>query len=153
MKNDNKGWLGSAVVVWEREDYLKEAKIQLNDKNVYKEELIEDLEGPLKKIIKTVFKKVRNKRDISDSTLDYFLVNNVKLGVFYLLPEIYKRPQNVPAGPVLSNSGYFKESISAFLEFHLTSLVQKVKSYMNDTNDFLWNTDNLPLCQMLFYAP
>ena len=105
---------GSAVVVWDRDDYLREAKNQLNDKNVYKE-LTGDVEGPLEKIIKTVLEKIRDRRDISDSTLDYFLVNNPKLGRFYLLPKIHKRLQNMPGGLVISNSGYYTENISAFL--------------------------------------
>ena len=58
---------GSAVVVWDREDYLKEAKNQLNDKNVYKE-LTGDVEGALEKIIKTVPKKVRDKRETLATT-------------------------------------------------------------------------------------
>ena len=92
--------------------------------------------------------------DISDSTLDYFLVNNPKLGRFYLLPKIHKRLQNVPGRPVISNSGYYTENISAFLEFHLKPLAQKVKSYIKDTNDFLRKIASLPLCQMtLLYAP
>ena len=36
----------SAVVVWDRDDYLTQAKNQLNDKNVY-EELTGNVEGPL----------------------------------------------------------------------------------------------------------
>ena len=43
----------------------------------------------------------------------------------------------MPRWPVISNSGYFTENISAFLEFHLTPLAQKVKLYIKDTNDFL----------------
>ena len=46
-----------------------------------------NIAGPLEKIIKGV-QKVRNRKDISDKTLDYFLVNNPKLGRFYLLPKI-----------------------------------------------------------------
>ena len=102
------------------------------------------MEGPLEKIIKTVLKKIRDRRDISDSTLDYFLVNNPKLGRFYLLPKIHKRLQNVPGRPVISDSGYYMENISAFLEFHLKPLVQKVKSYIKDTNDFLRKIACLP---------
>ena len=49
---------GSAVVVWDRENYLKEVNNQLNDKNFYKE-LAGHVEGPLEKIIKTILKKVR----------------------------------------------------------------------------------------------
>ena len=142
----------SAIVVWDRDDYLREAKNQLNDQNVCKE-LTGDAEGPLEKIIKTVLKKIRD-RDISGSTLDYFLVHNPKLGRFYLLPKIYKRLQNVPGRLVISNSGYYTENISAFLEFHLKPLAQKVKPYVKDTIDFLRKIASLPFCQMiLFYVP
>ena len=102
---------GPAVVVWDRDDHLREAKNQFNDKNVYKE-LSGYVEGPLKKIIKTVLKKIRDRRDISNSTLDYFLVNNPKLRRSYLLATIHKRLQNVPGRPVISNSGYIIRKIS-----------------------------------------
>ena len=89
LKNDNSVIIkeadkGSAVFVWNREDCLKEAKSQLNDKNVYKQ-LTGGMEGPFEKIIKTVL-KFRDRRDITKNTLDYFLVNNARLGRFYLLP-------------------------------------------------------------------
>ena len=66
LKNDNSIIIkeadkGSAVVVWDRDDYLREAKNQFNNKNVYKE-LTGDVKGPLEKIIKTVLKKIRYER-------------------------------------------------------------------------------------------
>ena len=96
------------------------------------------------KVIKSVLRKIRNRGDISDETLDYFLVNNPKLGRFYLLPKIHKRLHNVPGRPVISNSSYFTENISSFLDFHLKPLTQKVKSYIQDTNEFLKKIANLP---------
>ena len=69
-------------------------------------------------------------------TLEFFEVQNPKLGRFYLLPKIHKRLRNVPGRPVISNSGYFTENISAFLDFHLQPLAKLVKSYIKDTNDF-----------------
>ena len=84
------------------------------------------------------------KSNISISTLHYFLVNNLKLGKFYLLLKIHKRFDNVPGQPIISNSGYYKKNISAFLEFHLKTLAQKVKSYIKDTNDFLRKMASLP---------
>ena len=75
---------GSGIVVWDREDYLAEARTQLKDKDVY-QELKGNIAGPLGQIIKSVLQKVRNRKDVSDETLDYFLVNNPKLGRFYLL--------------------------------------------------------------------
>ena len=143
---------GSAVVVWDREDYLREANSQLSDKDVY-QDVKGDAEGPLMKVIKSFLRKIRNRGDISDETLDYFFVSNHKLGRFYLFPKIYKRLHNVPGTPVISNSSYFAENISSFLDFHLKPLAQRVKSYIQDTNDFLKKIANLPpLPDTLFYV-
>ena len=125
------------------QDYLREANSQLSDKDVYLE-VKGDAEGPLMKVIKSVLRKIRNRGDISDKTLDYFLVNNPKLGRFYLLPKIHKRLHNVPGRPVIYNSSYFTDNISSFLDCHLKPLAQKVKSYIQDTNNFLKNIANLP---------
>ena len=46
---------------------------------------------------------------------------------------------------VISNSSYFTENISSFLDFHLKPLAEKVKSYIQDTNDFFKKIANLPL--------
>jgi len=54
-----------------------------------------------------------------------------------MLPKIHKRLFDVPGRPVISNSGYFTENISAFVDFHLQSLAKQVKSFIKDTNDFL----------------
>ena len=61
-----------------------EAKKQLDGKEFY-QELREITEGPLGKVILKVIRKLRNRGDISHETLDYFSVNNSKLGRFYLL--------------------------------------------------------------------
>ena len=130
-------------MVWDREDYLAEARTQLKDKDEC-QELKGNIEGPLEKIIKSILRKVRDRKDINDETLDYFLVNNPKLGRFYLLAKIPKRLYKVPGRPVISNSGYYTENISAFLEYHLKPISQKGKSYIKDTNDFLRKLDALP---------
>ena len=143
---------GSGIVVWDRDDYLEEAKKQLDGKEVYKK-VNGEVEGPLIKLIKGVLGNVRKRGDISDKTLDYFLVNNPKLGRFYLLPKIHKRLHDVPGRPVISNSSYYTENISSFVEFHLKPLAQKVQSYIKDTNDFLKKLSNFLYCQiMLFFV-
>ena len=60
-----------------------------------------------------------------------------------MLPKIHKRLHNVPGRPVISNSGFFTENISAFLEYHLKPLSQKVNSFIKDTNDFLKKLNKL----------
>ena len=103
-----------------------------------------DANGPLIRVIKSVLRKIKNRGDISDETLDCFLVNNPKLGTFYLLPKIHKRLCNVPGRPAISNSSYYTENISSFLDFHLKPLAPKVKSYIQDTNDFFKKIANPP---------
>ena len=84
-----------------------------------------------------MIRKLRNRGDISHVTLDYFSINNPKLGRFYLLPNIHKRLHDVAERPVISNSGFDTENISSFIEYHMKPLAQNVKSYIRDANDFL----------------
>ena len=118
---------GSGVVVWDREDYIKEANGQLGDPNVY-EKLDADPSERLQRIISDALETVEDRGDIDDSTLDYLLINNPKLGRFYLLPKIHKRLNGVPWRPVISNCGYFTENISEFLDHHLQPLAKSVAS-------------------------
>ena len=67
-----------------------------------------------------------------------------KFGRFYLLPKIHKRLHSIPSRPITSNSGFYTGNISAFLDFHLKSIAEKIKSYIKDTNDFLRKLQNLP---------
>ena len=94
--------------------------------------------------IKSVLRKIKNRGDITDENLDYFLVSNPRLGQIYLLPKVHKRLHNVPGRPVMSSSSYYTENISYFLDFHLKPLTQKVRSYIQNTNDFLKKIANLP---------
>ena len=67
-----------------------------------------------------------------------------KFARFYLLPKIHKRLHNVPGRPVISNSGYYTENISSFLDHHLQPLAQAAKSYIKDTNKFLKKLHSIP---------
>ena len=54
------------------------------------------------------FKELKIMGCISDKSLKYFTYEFKKatnLGKFYLLPTIYKRLENVPARPIISNAG------------------------------------------------
>ena len=126
---------GSVVAVWDREDYLKEAYRQLDDKEVY--EQFPNVPSVLANTLIKVLEKIRLRGDLSKETLDYFLVKDPKFTRFYLLPKIHKRLHDVPGRPVISNCGYYTENISSFLDYHLQPLAQKIKSYIKDTNHFL----------------
>ena len=62
------------------------------------------------------------------------MINNPKLGRFYLIPKIRKRFSNLPGRSLITSSEYFTEHLSAFLEYHVKSIALKVKSYIKDTN-------------------
>ena len=128
--------------MWDREDYLKESSKQLEDEATY-EEIFGDCVSPLIMTIKQTLLKIKIRGDISQETLDYFLVPNPRLGRFYMLPKIHKRLHDVPGRPVISNCGYFTENISAFVDYHLQPLAKRVKSFVKDTNDFLRKLDDL----------
>ena len=106
LKNDNaiviKGAdKGSAVVVWDREDYLKEALKELSDKQVC-EEVTND-PSTLESTIFTALNKIRARGDLSADNLEYFFNKDPKFAIFYLLPKIQKRLHNVLGRPVISN--------------------------------------------------
>ena len=55
----------------------------------------------------------------------------------YLLPKIHKRLSDVPGRPVISNCGTPTEKASEFLDYQLKPIVQKGKSYIKDSGDFI----------------
>ena len=127
---------GSAVVVWDREDYLKETDSQLSDNDIY-EELPNDPTAELTETIQKCIADISCLEVLDQDTLKFLQPDDPKLGRFYLLPKIQKRFYRVPGRPIISNSGYFTENISAFVDHHLQPLATTVKSYIKDTNDFL----------------
>ena len=133
---------GSVVVVWDRGDYIKEAEKQLSDKEVYKE--VSNDAAALLKIINTVIAKITKRGDLNRNNLDHFLIKDRKFSRLYLLPKIHKRSHNVSRRPVRSNSGYYTENTSSFLDHHLPPLPQAVKSYINDAKKFLKKLRYLP---------
>ena len=96
-----------------------------------------DASALVQRVVNDAIGNIEERGDIYGKTLEYFIVNSPKLGRFYLLPKIHKRPSSVPGRLVISNSGCFTENISAFLDHHLQPLAKKVRSYVKDTNDFL----------------
>ena len=132
---------GSCVVVWDRNDYIKEAEKQLNDTNVYtdvcfNEKLLQELVGTSNKL----FQNLKAKGKIGDKELKYFTYQYKKvtnLGKLYLLPKIHKRLANVPGRLVISNCGTPTVKASEFVDHHLKSVMQKDKSYIKDSGDFI----------------
>ena len=132
---------GSCVVVWGREDYIKEAQKQLKDTSVYRDiEFKETILSDLAEKSNKFFKSLCSRNCITDKECRYFSYDFKKatnLGKLYLLPKIHKRLQNVPGRPVISNCGTPTEKASEFLNFHLKPLMQNSWSYIRDSSDFI----------------
>ena len=97
---------GSCVVVWDRQDYLAERYMQLNDKSTYVE--INNFKGKflcdLTDKSNNFFKRLCKQKTITEKELKYFsysFKNASCLGKMYLLPKIHKRLFDVPGRPVL----------------------------------------------------
>ena len=103
---------GSAIVIRDKKNYLRECELQLGNKSVYEEVKRDPLQGVTQKIRNTLLDMLR-KKEIDKKLFNSLLVKNPQLGRFYLLPKIYKRMTNVPGRPVISNNGTSTENISS----------------------------------------
>ena len=73
LKSADKGW---AIVVWDREDYIKEAEKQLGDEKFYQE--VSNNSTPLPETINTITAKIRKPGDLKRDTMHYFLMKDPK---------------------------------------------------------------------------
>jgi hypothetical protein len=135
---------GNAVVIINVEDYLNEAKRQLDDINFYTK-LDVDLTETHKDIVNTTIRNFVKEKLLPEHVGNALLLDDPKTARFYLLPKIHK-PNN-PGRPITNAINSPTSSIAEFVEFHLQPLVKKLKSYIQDTTDFLNKLDkidNLP---------
>ena len=99
-----------AVIAWDGEDYVIEASKQLEDKEVYLE-----IPNNSSALVSTIFKslkKIRKRGDLSQDTLNYFLVKDPNLrGFTYYLKFINGWLYNVPGRQVISLTVVFTPKI------------------------------------------
>ena len=95
---------GSGIVLWDRDDYLKEVHNQLLDEEVY-EEVTND-PSTLESNFFTALNRIRTRSDLYADNLEYFSNKDPKFAGFYLLPKIHKFLYNVLGKLVISNCGY-----------------------------------------------
>ena len=85
---------GSAVVVWDRNDYLKEAERQLSDEKTYEEiRITEKDQVELVEKSNNLFSNLRRKNQITENENSYFRFKFKKatnLNKFYLIPKIHQ---------------------------------------------------------------
>ena len=125
---------GGAVVIMDVNDYIREAKRQLNEPMNYKV-LAKD--------------PITTNNDLINQTIDRFtkeqLINgNIANGLknpsprtpqFYISPKIHK--EGNPGHPVVSSINCHTANISRNVDYHLQPIMKQIPSYVKDLNDFI----------------
>ena len=124
---------GSAVVIWDRDHYIKQAEKQLGDSDVYDlgqrglhkgsrkqlrdsnvyEEVLDEPEPLISTMHRTIEKNMK-RGDLKKRNYLIFEVKDPKFARFYLLPKIHKRLNTVLGRPEISNCGYYTETYLHF---------------------------------------
>ena len=148
---------GSAVVIMDRADYVLEALRQLEDTEYYV-----PLSAPLymetARIIREELRALLNTKAINKKQFTYLLGKSPpRPRYFYLLPKIHKAsdkwtvPHRVPPGrPIVSDCGSESYGVAEYLDYYLTPLSVRHKSYIRDTPHFLAKVASLRLREPCF---
>ena len=130
----------SCVIVWDRIDYLLEAKKHLIDSSSYKEVKFGGTELlKLAEECNKMFRTVLSKKCILPEACKYFSYNFKKvtnLGNLCFLLKIHKKLYNVAGRPVISNCGTLTEKLLEYLDYHLKPIMSSAKSYIKRHSRF-----------------
>ena len=129
---------GSATVVMNHNDYIKEGVRQLSDAAFY-QKLEQDPLIDHQREIENTLLKIHQKGEISRKVLHHLLPSGTTTPEFYFLPKIHKT--NITGRPIISGNNSPTERISAFVDEHIKILIPKIKSYVRDTPDFIRNIE------------
>ena len=127
---------GGAIVIMNKEDYIKEGERQLANTTHYQK--IEDIKKLRHKFIKEVeqsLRSLKNREYINEDIFKILLRNNPRTSNLYLLPKIHKK--NNPGRPIINSVGSLTETISALVDEILRKYSKLARSYIKDTGHFL----------------
>ncbi|PIK56435.1 hypothetical protein BSL78_06679 [Apostichopus japonicus] len=131
---------GSAVVIQDRQDYIKEAMRHLSNSDIYTL-LDSDPTDIFSQQIKQTITDMYQRNQISKKAVSFLSPTDCKAARFYLLPKIHK-PGN-PGRPIISGNGSPTEKISLFVDHFIKPLVPQINSYIHDTPDFLRKLEDI----------
>jgi hypothetical protein len=127
---------GGAVVLWGREDYLREGYKQLSDLTSYKR-MEEDLTEKHRIEVQKVVEDMYQEGDIDETVKKYLTDIKSKTPNLYLLPKIHKQIKPTPGRPVVSANGCPTEKISQLVDHFLNPGCKDIRSFVKDTTHFL----------------
>ena len=124
---------GGAVVVWDKELYIREGLRQLADENFYKQLDSNDTDQNNNKVKQVVEEEIAEGNLPPEAKV--LVKDTPRCSRFYLLPKIHK--VNNPGRPIVSAVNCPTETISAFINDILQPIVNRLPSFCKDTNDAL----------------
>ena len=126
-----------------RLDYIQEGLCQLNDTKFYKK-IPKDTTNQIATDIQNFLQFLKARKLLPIEHISFLTPKNPRTPIFYLLPKIPVHKRNNPGRPIVSAcDGPTEKLVSAYLDFFLQPLAQKVNSYIKDTNHFLQKLENL----------
>ena len=125
---------GSAVVVMNTTDYLREGYRQLLDQKFY-QKLHMDITNQVSDKIPDELIKMRSLNLITENNFEFLNIKRPTEARFYLLPKIHKK--DIPGRPICSSINHPTSHISKFIDEHIKSYVTNTKSYVRDTQHFI----------------
>ena len=126
---------GGAVVILDIKGYIDEANRQLNDTNNYEQLDFDPTELHTKKI-KSEISNLKNDNLLNLNTANSLLEEKIKTPEFHLLPKIHET--NNAGRPVINSINCHTSRI---VDYYLQLEVEKLRSYVKDTADFIKNIE------------
>ena len=126
---------GGAIVIWPKDDYLREASKQLENTAHYQH----ITHNPFPNLITTIQKFIQDifSSGLIDHTTYKFLLPPTpsRTPTLYLLPKIHKA--DIPGRPIISGCDGPTVKLSKFADYFLKPSVHNIPSYIKDSTAFL----------------
>ena len=125
---------GGATVIMNTEDYVKEAKRQL-DNEVHYKRVERDLTSEHERLINQCIDTLLDDGELEEEVAKLLRPAQSRTPIFYMLPKIHK--VNNPGRPVVSSESSHTERLSASVDKFLRPIAEKLPSYKQDTTCFI----------------
>lgn len=133
---------GGALVLWDREAYIKEGLRQLSDPAFYKP-LLTDPTDTHNEIINNFIDEIVESGSISNDVAVVLKATKARTPELYLLPKIHKKVTPTPGRLIVSGNGSPTEKISALVDFIMKPYVPLISSYVRDSSHVLEQLRNI----------
>ena len=134
---------GGAVVVWDKELYIKEAQRQLEDTQFYQQRATDPIMKNNTVVKKTIDELITECALPQSASRMHIFDSDLGKPSFYLLPKIHK--DGNPGRPIVSACSCPTEHISEFLDSVFQPIVASLPTYIKDTNHALRTFDSLSI--------